>query len=130
MISTGITGEQELIVTSEYTARSMGSGELEVLATPALAALIEKTAWMSIADCLEEGESTVGTLITLNHTSATPAGMKVSCRTEVTEVDRRRVVFRFEAFDEAGKIADGIHERFVIKSGRFMEKAASKKKQQ
>ena len=67
MIETGTKGHVEAIVTSDMTARVIGSGELEVLATPKLAALIEKAAWMSVSGALDEGQTTVGTRLELSH---------------------------------------------------------------
>lgn len=122
----GIKGHEEMTVDDASTAAAMGSGELAVFATPALLALVEKTAWKSIAGGLEEGQSTVGTNVTLSHVSATPAGKRVWCDTEVVEVDRRRIVFRFEAHDEAGLIGEGRHERFIVDADRFVGKARAK----
>ncbi len=122
----GVKGRQEIFVTEEMSAKSMGSGELMVFATPAMLSLVEKTAWMSISDHLEEGETTVGTMVNLSHVSATPLGRKVWCETEVTEVDRKKIVFKFDVFDDAGEIGRGEHERFVVDSSKFMKKAESK----
>lgn len=127
MIETGIKGRQETIVTEENSAKAVGSGTLLVFATPAMIALIEETAWKSVASFLEEGEGTVGTKLDVAHISATPVGMKVWCETELTEVDRRRLVFTVAVYDEKGKIGEGTHERFVISNEKFMEKANAKK---
>ncbi|MCR4589225.1 MAG: thioesterase family protein [Lachnospiraceae bacterium] len=128
MLETGIKGQSEEMVTEGLTAEKMGSGLLPVYATPALIALVEKTAWESIASELEEGQGTVGTKLDIAHISATPVGMKVTCNTELKEIDRRRLVFSAEVFDEAGKIAEGTHERFIIENTKFQEKAYSKVK--
>ena len=58
-LTTGIHGEQSVAVTNENTAKTMGSGTLDVFATPALVALAEKTCWMSVAEALDEGCGTV-----------------------------------------------------------------------
>ncbi len=126
MLRTGIKGKKEITVTKELTARSMGSGELEVFATPAMIALIEETAWRSVAPELAPGEGTVGTKLDVAHISATPVGLKVTCETEVTLVDRKRIVFQATVFDEAGKIGEGTHERFVVQNDRFLSKANGK----
>ena len=126
-INTGIKGHGEETVTEELTAARIGSGLLRVYGTPALAALIENTALNSISEFLNEGQGTVGTRLDISHLSATPVGMKVSCDTVLTEVDRRRLVFSAEVFDEAGKIAEGTHERFIVDNKSFEEKAYSKK---
>ena len=75
----GIKGTKVIQVTKEMTAKAMGSGELEVYATPAMISLMENTAYTSVADYLEEGEGTVGTLMNVKHLSATPVGMEVRC---------------------------------------------------
>ena len=79
MIEAGIKGKEELIVCDENSALAMGSGTLKVFATPSMAALMELTAWKSVAPYLEEGQCTVGTKLNLNHTASTPIGMKVFC---------------------------------------------------
>ena len=126
MLESGIKGHGEETVTEELTAAKVGSGLLRVYATPALAALIEKTAWESVSQELEEGKGTVGTKLDLSHISATPVGMKVSCETLLTEVDGRRLVFTATVSDEAGKIAEAVHERFIVDNSRFEEKAYGK----
>ena len=83
----------------------MKSGTLAVFATPAMIALIEETAWKSVADELEEGCVTVGTSLNVKHLAASPVGMKVTCNTTLVEVDKRRLVFSVEVEDETGKSA-------------------------
>ena len=122
----GLKGTAETLVVFENTAAAMGSGALEVFATPAMIALIEKTAWESIADELEPGQGTVGTKVDVAHISATPIGMKVWCDTELVEVDNRRLVFSVTVYDEAGKIGEGTHERFIIYNDKFKAKAYEK----
>ena len=126
MLSKGIKGTGERLVTEENTAKALGSGEPEVLATPAMIALIEETAWKSVAGELGEGEGTVGTGLNISHVSATPVGKKISCETELLEVDGRRLVFKALVSDEAGKIGEGTHERFIVDNERFMKKALQK----
>ncbi len=128
MLETGIRGKGEETVSEELTAKKIGSGLLSVYATPALAALIERTAWESVSPFLEEGKGTVGTKLDISHLSATPVGMKVTCETVLTEIDRRRLVFSTVVSDEAGKIAEGTHERFIVDNRSFEEKAYSKEK--
>ena len=99
MLTTGIKGNRELVVTKELTAQAMGSGELPVFATPAVIALAEETAWRSVAAYLEPGQGTVGTMLQVEHISATPVGMKVRCETELIEIDRRKLTFSVEVFD-------------------------------
>lgn len=126
MLETGIKGRQELLVTEDYSADTMGSGLMEVFATPAMTALMEKTAWMSVAPYMNDGEGTVGTVLNIKHTSATPLGVQVWCESELILVDGKRLVFHVEAFDEKGKIGEGEHERFVINNEKFMKKTLKK----
>ena len=123
MLQTGIKGTGEALVTEELSARAMGSGELPVYATPAMLALVEETAWKSVAPALEPGQGTVGTKLDLAHLAATPLGRKVRCETLLTEIDRRRLVFTAEVWDEAGKIGEGTHERFIVDNEKFLAKA-------
>lgn len=125
-METGIIGKEELIVNEMNTAEALGSGSLAVFATPAMIALMEKTARLSVAPFLEDGQSTVGTLINVKHLSASPVGMKITCRTELKEIDRRRLVFHVECSDEAGIIGEGEHERFIIDEAKFMAKTEAK----
>ncbi len=126
MIEKGIKGIGSVQVTSDNTAAAMGSGALDVFATPALVALIENTAMRSIRSFLEEGQTTVGTLVNVKHIAATPVGMTVRCETELIEVDRRRLVFKAECYDDSGLVGEGVHERFVVDAAKFMSKANAK----
>lgn len=126
MITTGNKNIIEITVTKNDTARVFGSGELEVLATPRMVALMEECAYKCIASELDEGQSTVGTLMNVKHLSATPVGMRAWAEAEVTEVDGRRIVFSVKAYDDSGLIGEGTHERFVIFAEKFTQKTYSK----
>ena len=127
LVEVGIKGMIELTVSDADTAAVYGSGKLEVFATPAMIALMEKTALESVAPYLDEGCGTVGTLINVTHDAATPVGMKVRCESTLVDVDGRRLVFKVEAFDECGRIGGGTHERFIIFNEKFMKKVQAKK---
>ena len=126
MIEKGIRGRREQTVTPEMSAARIGSGLVEVFATPMMVALIEQTCLESVLPHLEEGQGTVGTLVNVTHVSATPVGMRVWCESELVEVDRRRLVFKVKAYDECGLIGEGTHERFIIDNAKFMEKIKNK----
>lgn len=126
MITVGIQGMSEVVVTQDNTAKSMGSGTLEVFATPAMIALMEKTASESVSSKLIEGESTVGVSVTVKHISATPIGCKIRCESKLVEIDRKKLIFEVEAYDEHGLIGSGMHERFLIDVNKFMNKANEK----
>ena len=128
MLEAGIRGEQSVAVTSENTAKTMGSGTLDVFATPALVALAEKTCWMSVAPALAEGDGTVGTKLELEHTAPTPVGMTVRATATVTGVSEngKLITFRVEASDDWGPIGEGTHTRAIIANDRFLQKCNSK----
>ena len=113
-------------VEEKDTAMVVGSGTLAVLATPKMIALMEEAAYKCVAEDIEPGTSSVGTLMNVKHLSATPVGMEVSATATVTEVDGRRIAFKVEAYDEAGLIGEGIHERFVVAEEKFVAKTYSK----
>ena len=121
MLQTGIKGIKEITVTQDKTAKAMGSGTLDVFATPAMIALMENT-----ASELEPGSGTVGTALNVRHVSASPVGMKIKCETELTKVDGRALTFSVKAYDEAGLIGEGEHERFIIFEEKFQKKADEK----
>lgn len=122
----GITGSSETMVDESNTALSMGSGELEVFATPAMVALMEEAASQSVKPYLDENSTTVGTLVEIEHISATPVGVKVTCESELCHIDGRKLVFNVTASDNSGLIGRGKHERFIVEKDRFMKKAESK----
>lgn len=127
MLETGIRGTETLVVEKKDTAGVYGSGTLDVFATPAMIALMEKTCLNSVAPFLEPGMGTVGISLNVRHMAATPVGMKVTCESTLTEVDGRRLVFNVTAYDAAGKIGEGSHERFIIQEEKFQKKADSKR---
>ena len=118
MLKAGIQGRQEVMVTEDNSASALGSGLLEVFATPAM---------VSVAPYMNDGESAIYKELNIPHLAATPAGMIVWCESELKEVDGRRLVFHVEAFDESGKIGEGEHERVIVKNEKFMAKALAKK---
>lgn len=126
MVEKGIKGRREQTVTPEMSAARVGSGLVEVFATPMMVALVEQTCLESVLPHLEDGQGTVGTLVNVSHVAATPIGMRVWCESELVEVDRRRLVFSVKAYDECGLIGEGTHERFVIDTTKFMEKIKAK----
>lgn len=126
MLQPGIKAAKSLTVTDANTAKTMGSGTLDVFATPAMVALIEQTAYTSIESELEPGWGSVGTSLNIQHLSATPVGMTVTATTELVEVDRRRLVFHAEVYDEKGLVGKGTHERFLVENEKFQAKADAK----
>ncbi len=123
----GIRGSSETVVDENNTALTMGSGELEVFATPAMVALMEEAAAESVKPYIDEGSTTVGTALEIEHVSATPIGVSVRCESELCHVDGRKLVFNVTAYDNAGIIGKGRHERFIVEKERFMKKAEAKR---
>ncbi len=122
-LAAGIKNRIEITVDDSKTAISAGSGTLPVFGTPFVAALMEQTAEESVRPCLDDGQATVGTKLELNHTAATVVGRVCWCESELTLVDRRRLVFNLAVFDDGGQVADCKHERFIIDALKFMDKA-------
>ena len=127
MLEAGLRGTATVAVTAANTARAMGSGTLEVFATPALAALAEQTCWQSVAPELEPGSGTVGAKLSLEHTAPTPVGMHVTCESELIAVEGRKLTFTVAMRDEKGPVGQGVHERVIINDAKFLAKAEAKR---
>ena len=127
-MNTGIKGEKKFTVTKEQLACNVGSGLVSVFATPMMIAAIENTAAGSVAGELEEGRTTVGTLVNVSHVAATPEGMEVRIETELTEIapNGKILTFKVAAYDEAGLIGEGTQQRAIVAKERFEQKAQSK----
>lgn len=126
-IIVGKTLTLQRTVTPALLACAMGSGDLEVYATPGMIALMEETSAALLKEFLEEGETSVGVSIHAEHTAATPCGMEITVTATVTAVDRRKVSFTVTARDEQEEIGTATHDRFVVLSDKFMSKASAKK---
>ena len=125
-ISIGLKGHTTTIVEREDTAFEVGSGSLLVYATPCMVALMEGAACDAINKALPEGQTSVGTELSISHISATPVGLEVTASAEVTAVEGRVITFRVEAHDESGLIGEGTHKRAIISTQRFLEKTYEK----
>ena len=126
-LTVGSKGKAETVVTETNTAAAVGSGLVPVFATPYMIALLENAAVNAVQAGLEEGQGTVGTRLEVTHDAATPVGMKVWAEAELTAVEGKKLTFAVKAFDEAGPIGGGVHERFIITVDRFLAKAEAKK---
>ena len=125
-ITIGMKGEAFTLAEREDTALEVGSGSLLVYATPCMVALMEGAACEAIAPALGDTQTSVGTVLNIRHLSATPVGLEVRAEAEVTAVNGSTVTFCVTAFDEAGKIGEGTHERVIVTSQRFLDKAYAK----
>jgi predicted thioesterase len=126
-IQIGLRAEARETVTKALTAKVMGSGGLDVYATPAMIALIEKASLSAVAPCLEEGCSTVGTDLSVKHKASSPVGASIRAEAVLTQIDKRRLVFDVRAYDDLELIGEGTHERFIINNEKFMAKTEAKR---
>jgi predicted thioesterase len=122
----GLTGAAEILVGTRDTAPHVGSGKVKVLATPVMVGLMEEASLNAVEGLLPAGHQTVGTRLDITHVAATPVGLRVTARAEVTRVEGRRITFRVWADDERERIGEGTHERIVIEVARFDRRAQDK----
>lgn len=123
----GIRGFDKVKVTLDHTATAYGSGLVNVFATPAMIALMEKTCQLSVQPFLPNQFITLGTLVNIKHLKATPIDQVVECTSELISVDGRKLIFSVSASDEYGLIGEGLHERFIVNKIDFMNKLKSHK---
>jgi predicted thioesterase len=122
----GLTGEYQVQVVPENTAKHLGSGSVLVFATPELVRAMERAAVRAVDPLLPDGYRTVGAQVDVRHLAATPVGMTVSARAELVEVNGRKLTFHVEAFDDVEKIGEGTHQRVIIDLAKFGERVAAK----
>jgi fluoroacetyl-CoA thioesterase len=123
----GLTGEVSVTVTPEMTAKHMGSGAVQVFATPELVRLMERAAVRALAEHLAPGQQSVGTLVNIRHLAASPIGATVTARAELTAVEGRRLTFEVSASDGVDLVGEGTHERALIDVARFEDRVAKKR---
>lgn len=121
-METGLTHTSTLIVEEQHLAVTIGSGDLEVLATPIMMALMENAAMMAVKDTLEERMTTVGGQISSSHLKPTAIGSTITATAVLTAIEGRKLTFRITAQDENGIIGEGEHLRFIVDRNRFMSK--------
>ena len=123
----GKKSKRECLVTKDLLASSVGSGSVDVLATPIVAAIMEGAASDLAQTFLEDDYTTVGTKISVEHLNATAEGVNVWAEAELTNVDGRKYTFLLRAFDNNGLIATGEHIRVSVKKDSFLKKAIERK---
>ncbi len=126
-LNIGTEGNGEMVVAKSDTAIHYGSGSIEVFATPAMIALMEKTAQLSVQGQLPDGFITVGTEIKVSHSKASPVGAQITCHTQLIEAMGKMLLFEVSAHDEQGIIGEGTHHRYIVNSKKFMERVTASK---
>ena len=121
-LKVGMTNRFDKLVTEDDTAKKLASGTIEVFSTPMMVAMMECAAKDLVQPFLENGYSTVGTSLNIKHIAATRVGKKVWAIAKLTEIDRKRLVFTIDAYDEDKKIGEGTHERYIIENEKFIAK--------
>ena len=127
ILKPGLEAQITETVTDKNIASFWGSGGLAVYATPAMIALMEMAAYSAVEPLLPAGWSTVGTELNIKHIAATPHGMKVTARAELLSINGRILTYKVEAFDEAGKIGEGTHGRFIVENEKFLARVKAKR---
>ena len=118
----GLSYTSTLRVDEAHTARTMGSGDMPVLATPALVALMENAAMKAVADVLPEGSTSVGALIEISHVKPSGVGEQVRATAELMEIEGRKLTFTLRAEDSKGEVGHGRHVRYIVDRQRFLAK--------
>lgn len=121
-VESGLDGTAELVVEPHDTAVALGSGDVEVLGTPRLVALCEAATLDAVRGRVEDGSTTVGLSVQIDHVRPTPVGERVVADAHLDRVEGRRLIFSVSAKDERGLVAAGKVTRVVIEVERFMEK--------
>lgn len=122
MLEKGLSQSVRIVVTPENTALYIGSGDLEVFATPAMLAAMENAAMLATALALPEGSTTVGAEISASHIKPSRIGATVTATAVLTEIDGRKLTFTVGAADDEGVIGEGTHIRYIVDRERFMAK--------
>ena len=117
----GLQGRAEAIVDTTNVAAVMGSGDLDVFATP------EQAACNAILPCLDSSTSSVGIKMDTTHEAATLLGKKIIATAKLIAVEGRKLTFKVGACDDHGPIGNGTHERFIIDKAKFIAKLQSKR---
>ena len=125
-IQPGLKGEVGLLVREEHTARHLGSGGVQVLATPQMVLLMERAGVAAVDHLLPHGYRTVGVRLDVQHLAPTPVGFQVWATAELVEADGRQLTFRVEVHDEKELVGVGTHQRVIIDVQRFSDRVAEK----
>lgn len=122
MLEIGIKHQSVMRVMDGNTAEFIGSGDMAVLATPAMVALMENAAMLAVALHLEEGETTVGSMISTSHLKPSKIGASISAVAELTAIEGRKLSFKISAYDGDTLIGEGEHVRYIVNREKFLSK--------
>ena len=122
MLEKGLSYQSTTIVNTENTASSMGSGDLQVFATPAMIALMENAAMQAVSSHLPEGSTTVGALMNCTHLKPSSLGDSIMATAILTEAEGRKLIFNVSASDSHGVIGEGTHIRYIVDRDKFLSK--------
>jgi fluoroacetyl-CoA thioesterase len=125
-LAVGLRHVRRVVVTDEMTPAHLRAEPLRVLSTPDMIRLIEQTAIEAVQPCLAPGQATVGTRVDVAHLAGTLVGMTATITVEVTEIDRRRIVFHVEVRDEVDEAGKGTHERFIVDAAQRLPRLQDK----
>ena len=121
-METGLKYTSTLVVDKSKTAEAMGSGDMPVLATPVMVALMENAAMLAVKDALPEGATTVGGHINVSHVKPTGLGQEVSAPAELMAAEGKKLTFHVAAYQGDTLIGEGEHIRFIVDRERFLSK--------
>jgi fluoroacetyl-CoA thioesterase len=123
----GLAGKSEMIVKEEDLVRQLGDVPVDVLSTPRLIQLLETAAIEAIHDFISMDQLSLGTEVRIKHLSATPLGMKVTASALLKGIEKNRLLFLVDAYDEKEKVAEGEHERVLVSKEQFLQKVEKKR---
>ena len=123
----GLTGKFEMVVREEDLVSQVRNIPVAVLSTPKLIQLLEAAAVDAIRDCVPPDQVSLGTEVKIRHLSATPPGMKVTAHALLKSVEKNRLFFLVDAYDEKEKVAEGEHERVLVSKERFLHRLEKKR---
>ena len=125
-LKVGMSFEKTLTVTEPLTAAQLHRRGIYVMSTPEMVRLVEHCALEGVQPFLQPNQNSVGTRVDLRHLGGTPMGMRVTARTTLVEIDRRRLVFQAEVHDELEKVGEGTHERFIVDAEKHLQRIQEK----
>ena len=126
MLKQGMKISKEFTVNDSDTALAIGSGTLEVLATPRIVQLVENLCVILLKNDMDQVSTSVGSKFEINHVSPTYVGREFKIEVTLSSVEDRKLTFKFKATDQGGEIANGTHVRYIVDTGRFLLNASMK----